>query len=329
MPNTFYPNGTIPSQGATHARNNAILSSTNASPIVVTTTVNGTTPGPHGFATGDNVEIVGHTTNTAANGVWQITVLTANTFSLNGSTGNGVGVGHGNVTTVTVDPAFTLPSDGDEGDASSVTPALEGTANAIPWLYSRVGRYRLVDQYSATNYATGYPGATWGLSGPDGPTIDFFNTPQDISGNIFQGGYPGYLNPPGLLFGDLLDIQISTEVKVLSVTPYVFPTLAYQACIVVDTQGGAIELVTGSETTLTPVANASPAYLTSSTIWSVTMRSIWTPPSPYLFSSFGVRVAGILQWHAGGGPTGGGDHMAVSGIYGAIVNHYRLNSVNQ
>lgn len=61
-----------------------ITSSTNASPIVVT--FNG-----HGLVTGDKITIFGHETNTAANGTWTVTKVTDNTFSLDGSTGNGVG----------------------------------------------------------------------------------------------------------------------------------------------------------------------------------------------------------------------------------------------
>lgn len=53
----------------------AITSSTDAAPIVVTATA-------HGFNTGDRVLIIGHTTNLATNGIFKITRLTANTFSL-------------------------------------------------------------------------------------------------------------------------------------------------------------------------------------------------------------------------------------------------------
>lgn len=53
----------------------AITSSTDATPIVVTAT-------SHGFSTGDRVLIYGHTTNTTANGIFKVTKLTANTFSL-------------------------------------------------------------------------------------------------------------------------------------------------------------------------------------------------------------------------------------------------------
>lgn len=53
----------------------AVTSSTDATPIIVTATA-------HGFVTGDIVFIYGHTTNVAANGIYKVTRLTANTFSL-------------------------------------------------------------------------------------------------------------------------------------------------------------------------------------------------------------------------------------------------------
>ena len=61
-----------------------ITSSTNASPIVVTTTA-------HGLSNGDTIMMQAHLTNTNANGVWTVVNVTANTFELVGSAGNGVG----------------------------------------------------------------------------------------------------------------------------------------------------------------------------------------------------------------------------------------------
>ena len=63
----------------------AITSSTNATPIVVTTTA------AHGLDTGDTVQIMGHTTNVSGNGIWVITKVAASTFSLDGSVGVGTG----------------------------------------------------------------------------------------------------------------------------------------------------------------------------------------------------------------------------------------------
>jgi hypothetical protein len=60
----------------------SVSNATNASPIVITTTTN------NNFSTGQVVFISGVQGNTAANGTWTITVTSATTFSLNGSTGN-------------------------------------------------------------------------------------------------------------------------------------------------------------------------------------------------------------------------------------------------
>ena len=52
-----------------------VTSSTDATPIVVTAT-------SHGLVTGDLVQIFGHTTNIAANGIFRVTKVDANSFSL-------------------------------------------------------------------------------------------------------------------------------------------------------------------------------------------------------------------------------------------------------
>lgn len=65
------------------ARN--IASSTNAAPIEITTSA------AHGFSTGDTISISDHLINTAANGTWIITVVNSTKFTLDDSTGNGIG----------------------------------------------------------------------------------------------------------------------------------------------------------------------------------------------------------------------------------------------
>lgn len=83
---------TVEASGSTAADPiRSIASSTNATPIAVTTSA------AHGYATGDRVSIAGHLVNTAANGVWTITVTSTTAFTLDGSVGNGVGVATGTV----------------------------------------------------------------------------------------------------------------------------------------------------------------------------------------------------------------------------------------
>jgi hypothetical protein len=89
-----------PGSGCSNAK--AITSSTNATPIVVTSS-------SHGYSNGDVVTIYGHATNTAANGTWMVGSATTNTFALcgywdgatcqNGAAGNGVGGNTGFVST--------------------------------------------------------------------------------------------------------------------------------------------------------------------------------------------------------------------------------------
>lgn len=66
-----------------------IIDATNASPIVITTSAN------HNYQTGDRITIVNVGGNTAANNTFTITNVSATTFSLDGSTGNGAYTGGG------------------------------------------------------------------------------------------------------------------------------------------------------------------------------------------------------------------------------------------
>lgn len=86
----------------------AITSSTDATPIVVTATA-------HGFVTGDLVLIYGHTTNVAANGIFKVTKVTDDTFSLQdrytGANVAGSGGGAGSGGLVVVAPKIVLVRD--------------------------------------------------------------------------------------------------------------------------------------------------------------------------------------------------------------------------
>lgn len=79
----FEPPDDSPAFLGTPAAAKTVTDATNASPIVITTSA------AHGYTTDDGVRIASVVGNTAANGDWTITVLTADTFSLNFSSGNG------------------------------------------------------------------------------------------------------------------------------------------------------------------------------------------------------------------------------------------------
>jgi hypothetical protein len=139
LPTGYNGNGSIPTLTTGPQTRRAITASTNASPIVVTTGA------LHGYNTGDTVEVEGHLVNTAANGVWQITVVDTTHFSLNGSTGNGVGVATGRTIDYEIQPAFYLPAPGEAASMVTLGPVLEGLANLGPFLNRRTGTWRVYD----------------------------------------------------------------------------------------------------------------------------------------------------------------------------------------
>ncbi len=81
-PTSLEINATWTSQALQAAK--TVTGATNATPISITCTA-------HGYSTGDTVVITGVGGNTNANGTWEITSTGANTFTLDGSVGNGTG----------------------------------------------------------------------------------------------------------------------------------------------------------------------------------------------------------------------------------------------
>ena len=129
-PTSLGQNGVWTSQALQTTK--SITSSTNATPIAITITA-------HGYSTGDTVVIASHEINTNGNGTWVITVTGANTFTLNGSTGNAVGAATGtarlrNNTVVLLNSAVTqnVASTGPgraawtSAGGANVTTALDG-----------------------------------------------------------------------------------------------------------------------------------------------------------------------------------------------------------
>jgi hypothetical protein len=117
-----------------------ITSSTNATPIVVTSTA-------HGFTNGDIVVITAHVTNTAANGVWAIAGVAANTFQLTDPVtgtnvvGNGVGGATGRA--VCLGPS----ASGDNWDDFDGTPGWREGQPGVAHDHQRHSRCRRRDVY--------------------------------------------------------------------------------------------------------------------------------------------------------------------------------------
>ena len=79
-----------------------IESSTNATPIVITTKT------PHTITTSDYVRVTNHATNNAANGVFAVSAVTDNTLTLTSSNGNGIGNNVGEVSKLQSGSGYTL-----------------------------------------------------------------------------------------------------------------------------------------------------------------------------------------------------------------------------
>jgi hypothetical protein len=321
MTTEYFPNVATPVVGNSTSTFIGILSSTHATPIAITTTANGTTPGPHGMQTGDCVEVVGHEPNESANGAWQITVTGANTFTLNTSVGVAVGNRSGNVTQLAVDPSYTLPSDGEDVTASSVNTFAEGLANLAPWLYQRTGQYRLVDIYQA-NQITVKPWVNWaGTLGAS--NIAATNTPQQQSLGIFGilGGFGfNYTNPPGLLPGDMLDVEVTTGAVTIVSTGLTIPTWGLNLALGLMSNGGFEGYIEGTEQTLAPggTSYTGTQYYSSLTLTAVVQAGGYAYDFDICMCASAITTASL-----------GSDGLLVipSGRCQIIVKHYRNNTL--
>jgi len=159
----------------------SIASSTNASPIVVTTSA------PHLLATGDAVIINAHATNTSANGVWPtVMVLSPTTFSIPVA---GVGVGGATGMVQSLDLGISdLPEDAvDFRDASSVNVPFEANFDrtAFQWAQYYLGLRRpgilLPNADTSVHYVTDL------LYVPDVTAARLYNLPSPILPAPFNG----------------------------------------------------------------------------------------------------------------------------------------------
>lgn len=139
----------------------AVTSSTDATPIVVTATA-------HGLVAGQRVLIYGHTTNVAANGIFKVGAVTANTFGLldeiTGASvaGSGAGAGSSGI-------CMLAPQIAHVGDFRNAVLQLgtSGTATVSFKMFGSLGKTAA----AATPPRGGFPniGATVSPSNPYSP----------------------------------------------------------------------------------------------------------------------------------------------------------------
>lgn len=126
----IYDAGALMTNGtgsATQPESGSITGATNASPIVITSAA-------HGLSTGQQVTVASVGGNTAANGTFLVTVVDANSFSLDGSTGNGSYTSGGTwKTTGLYKISFTPTTSDGFASGGCYTVLVNGTVSSTGW----------------------------------------------------------------------------------------------------------------------------------------------------------------------------------------------------
>jgi len=156
-----------------------IASSTDATPIIVTTS------GVHNLLDGQQVDVQGHATNVAANGVRRIGYVSTTQFSLIGSVGSGAGAGGATGTVQSIaPPAYTLVDGSVPPTAGAFNGPTEFNADTSALLWQATGAWKTVyeneidhtdDTLSAWDYFTLTSDGTWTLANSGLPIFYFTN----------------------------------------------------------------------------------------------------------------------------------------------------------
>lgn len=195
----------------TQTATGSISNATNTSPIVITSTA-------HGQASGTVLSITGVGGNTAANGNWVITKVDANSFSLNGSTGNGtyslggswtvVGVAvtldnsvHAGNTLLAAIATYNFTLGGTIFDASNTTPIVI-TTNSPHGLSN--GDHVFISGATGNTNANG----PWTITSASGSVFTLVGS----AGNANYGGGAWWNHPPTDNIGNAPWVQLGTIV---------------------------------------------------------------------------------------------------------------------
>ncbi len=249
------------------AHSSTITSSTNATPIVITKAA-------HGFTTGSTVTVAGHATNTAANGTWKITVLSANTYSLNGSIGNGIGINTG--ATSMGDDVFVIINANGANGLSSADSAVTSAAiypgpitatlgnrdgkSAFTW---KSGLESAPNHLTLSDTLTGWPVGWWVTNWANSQVLGTFATPGPQakwpSGATFGLGDQPCWAMKGILIGeynaDPCMIDFGAAAPTAITKRYVKGSVRWNSAMVAGDPVGWACTVTGSPGTWVAMAN--------------------------------------------------------------------------
>lgn len=248
-----------------------IASSTDASPVVVQTS------SAHGMKTGDWVDISGHQTNWAANGIWQVVVVDTTHFQLTGSTGNGVGG-----TTGTAQPlAFTgnvslNPADGDPYDASTYVPGMSCLADRTSFLAKNLGAWKLsrIQTFAANSDSN----TLWAQQVNVTNAWALPNSVPSFEINIVNGDFVDIsMATTGVANGGGASLCLFGIMSAF-VPPGISPT-------------GLYSKLAGSNQGVSPSSNPVPLHLRGQTLFSGSSGNLFISPGFYAIGSSGTSFS--------------------------------------
>lgn len=228
----------------------AISSSTNATPIVLTTAA------AHGLLEGDRVLVVNHETNTAANGRWYVHYVDATHVALysawaagavaTASVGNGVGGATGTTTYLGLLPRATNPDDGVElRTATAINVPNEDAKNSQAWIAERIGARHLEQDFGQLVAQT-----------PDTLTANASTAVgswgYDTIGGLFGSAWVDVVD------GDIVEITVTGTIVVSGANVKIALRPSYElADYGVAFAGTTTALGAGSQTYVTPAAGSA------------------------------------------------------------------------
>ena len=277
----------------------AVSGASNAAPIVIQCTA-------HGMNTGDTVELEGIGGNSGANGLFQITKVDANDFSLNGSSGTGAYTSGGYAIDYELQPAVYIEQPGNAASMVTLAPVLEASINPQAFLYRRLGKYRFYNDYALyiPTISTPYSSNPWSTNNNFTSTT---NVALASSTYTFASMSQTTGISPVFAAGDLLQFTVSFTVDIVTHTGTQNSFFSFGLGLI---QASSIDLVFGEQMVMgtylagghwiTPVTITGFVYISNAgvTLPASNLSACVTARLDFISSANQVDILGIGSLNA-------------------------------
>jgi prepilin-type N-terminal cleavage/methylation domain-containing protein len=259
-----------------------ITAATQAAPILITTSNN------HGLTTGNPIIITGATGNTAANGIWTVTVPAGslNTFTLDGSDGTASGA-YNSGSAIWSSWYTTLAQDAPSTTALLASDLLLPNVVSFEVRVMLAGGSTFVDLYDPT--VTSYANSNPAFSTTNGPMV--YDTWSSVVDNSLVAG-----GGPGFDYSTWATAGTNASIPLYNITSGTISGATMAKPIVITTSGTSTGLQNGDMVTISGVGGNTAANGTW-TIGSVTPN---TTAGTTTFSLNNSDGTGSLAYTAGG-----------------------------